>query len=588
MERNAHDEQLVAQCDAHTSALISWGIFFAPYSYATLVYMEKNIETKFAIRATNFIGDIIDDKVSLTPYENDTSLFEVHPTLVVKPKDAEDIKKMVTFVNSEKGNNPSLSLTARAAGTGMAGGALSESIIVDVTHMNHIKSVTTDRAVVEPGVFYRDLDTETKKLGVIMPSFPASRELCAVGGMTGTNASGEMTLTYGSTENWVKRLKVVLSDGGEYEFGPLSPAELEEKKKLMSFEGELYRKMHTLLEDNYDLIKKAEPKLAKNATGYALWKVWDRKTFDLTKLFVGSEGTLGLFTEIEFALIKPKEHRKLVVIFLPNLNNLAQIVAQVLTHKPETFESYDDHTFQFAIRFFPDIVKSLKTGIVKLGLSFIPEVFMVLRGGFPKLVLLAEFTGDSEEEATKKAEVAFADLKQFPVQTEIMRNQKDAQKFWTIRHESFNLLRNHGKADKTAPFIDDIIVSPEKLPEFLPKLAEVMSAYKLTYTIAGHIGDGNLHIIPLMNLRNARDRDIVMELGQKVFDLVFSFGGSMSAEHNDGLVRTPYLKQMYGDEVYRLFEETKNIFDPQHIFNPGKKVFGKGLDYVKDHIDKTY
>lgn len=550
--------------------------------------MEKNFKIGDAIRKAGFEGEILGDASDLIKYENDTSLFELRPALAVKPKTADDIKKLVAFVSEKKAMDSSLSLTARAAGTGMAGGALNDSIIVDVANMNHVKSVTTERAIVEPGVFYRDMDAETQKLGVIMPSFPASRMLCAVGGMTGTNASGEMTLTYGSTENWVKRLKVVLSDGNEYEFAHLSVAQLEEKKKLQNFEGEIYRRMHELLEKNYDLIKEARPKVAKNSTGYALWNVWDRQTFDLTKLFTGSEGTLGIFTEIEFALIKPKQHRKLLVIFLKDFDKLSEVVARVLTHKPETFESYDDHTFQFAIRFFPDIVKSLKTGIVKLGLSFIPEVFMVLRGGFPKLVLLAEFTGDTEAEAEQKANTAFEDLKQFPMQIEIMRTQKDAEKFWTIRHESFNLLRKHGGNDKTAPFIDDIIVSPEKLPEFLPKLAEVMKEYKLTYTIAGHIGDGNLHIIPLMNLRNARDRDIVMELGQKVFDLVFQFGGSMSAEHNDGLVRTAYLRQMYGDTIYRLFEETKDIFDPKNIFNPGKKVYGHDLAYIKEHIDKVY
>lgn len=550
--------------------------------------MNTNTQIGEAIRAQGFEGEILSDTTSLIRYENDTSLFELRPALAVMPNNTSDIKKLVSFVFNKKDEDSSLSLTARAAGTGMAGGALNDSIILDVGKMNRIKSVTTERAIVEPGVFYRDMDAATQKLGVIMPSFPASRMLCAVGGMTGTNASGEMTLTYGSTERWVRRLKVVLSDGNEYEFSALTPVQLEEKKKLQTLEGEIYRRMHELLEKNYNLIKNAKPKVAKNSTGYALWNIWDGKTFDLTKLFTGSEGTLGIFTEIEFALIKPKKYRKLVVIFLRDFSKVSEVVTKVLAHKPETFESYDDHTFQFAIRFFPDIVKSLKTGIIKLGLSFIPEALMVLKGGFPKLVLLAEFTGNTEEEATQKANLALEDLREFHAPMEIMRTQKDAEKFWTIRHESFNLLRNHGGKSKTAPFIDDIIVAPEKLPEFLPKLAEVMKEYKLTYTIAGHIGDGNLHIIPLMNLRNARDRDIVMELGQKVFNLVFSFGGSMSAEHNDGLIRTAYLKQMYGDEVYRLFEETKKIFDPKNIFNPGKKVFGHDLNYIKEHIDKVY
>ncbi len=542
---------------------------------------------KESISAT-FKGDLIDDKAACVPYENDASIFELKPLLVAKPKNVDDVKTLVRFVAEHKAEDPTLSLTPRAAGTGMAGGALSESIVLDVANLNHIKSVTTEHATVEPGVFYRDMDTATKELGLIMPSFPASRMLCAVGGMTGTNASGEMTLTYGSTRDWVKRLKVVLSDGNEYEFGPLTPAELEEKKKLSSLEGDIYRRMHELLEKDYDLIKKSKPNVSKDSTGYALWSIWDRKTFDLTKLFVGSEGTLGIFTEIEFALIKPREHRKLVVIFLKDLNILSTLIGRVLAHKPETFETYDDRVIKFIMRFLPDFVRVMKTGLIKLGLSFIPEVIMVFKGGFPRLVLLAEFTGENEEEATQKAQAAFDDLKQFNLQMEIMQTPKEAARFWTMRHESFNILRKHSGKNKTAPFIDDIIVAPEKLPEFMPKLDKIMAEYKLTYTIQGHIGDGNFHIFPLMNLHNSRDRDIVMELGQKVFDLVFEFGGSMSAEHNDGIIRTPYLRQMYGDAIYRLFEETKNIFDPQHILNPGKKVFGGDLAYVKDHIDKVY
>lgn len=551
--------------------------------------MKKDIQTADLIRNIGFEGEILSDTASLVHYENDTSLIELRPEIAVKPKNVEDIKKLVTLVSSKKAEDPTLSLTARAAGTGMAGGVLNESIIVDITNLNHVKSVTTERVVTEPGVYYRDMDVETRKLGVIMPAFPASRDLCAVGGMTGTNASGEMTLSFGSTRNWVKRIKTILSDGNEYEFKPLSVAELEEKKKLQGFEGDLYRRMYNLLENNYDTIKNAEPKVAKNSTGYALWKVWDRNTFDLTQLFTGSEGTLGIFSEIEFALIKPNEHRKLVVVFLKDFSKLTEVVATVLSHKPETFETYDDRVIQFTMRYLPEFVKTMKTGLIKLGLSFIPEAIMVLReGGMPKLVLLAEFTGETEEEALKKANDAFEDLKQYKLQMEIMQTSKQAEKFWKMRHDSFNIMRKHSGKNKTAPLVDDIIIDPKRLPEFLPKLEEIMSAYKIVYTIQGHIGDGNFHIFPLMDLHEQRYRDMIMEITSKVFDLVFSFGGSMSAEHNDGFIRTPYLRQMYGDKVMSLFEQTKNIFDPQNIFNPGKKVYGSDAQWVKDHIDKDY
>jgi FAD/FMN-containing dehydrogenase len=316
--------------------------------------------------------------------------------------------------------------------------------------------------------------------------------------------------------------------------------------------------------------------------------VWDRNTFDLTKLFVGSEGTLGITTEITFQLVEPKPKSKLLVIFIKDLAPLPEIVQKVLAHKPESFESYDDNTFKFAIRFFPDIVKSMKTGLISLAYRFLPEFMMILSGGVPKLILLAEFTGTDEQEILARAEAAQKDIASLGLKTHVTQSKEDAEKYWTIRHESFNLLRHHGGKKRTVPVFDDIVVDPQKLPEFLPRLTALMDEYKLVYTIAGHIGDGNFHIIPLMDLRKARERDIVIELAQKVFTLVFEFGGSMSGEHNDGLVRTPFLKQMYGEDIYRLFEKTKNIFDVRHIFNPGKKVFGGNFEDLKSHIDRVY
>ncbi len=535
-----------------------------------------------------FKGELLGDEKTLAEYANDASIFEIIPSLVARPRDVDDIKTIVALVSKHHADDPALSITPRAGGTGMAGGALTSSIVLDVGLLNKIKEVTLYRVIAEPGVFYSDLEKATLVKNRIMPSYPASKNICAIGGMVGTNASGEKTLTYGSTDSYVQNLKVVLSDGNEYSFGPLSKNALDEKMDMETFEGEIYRKIYNLIENNYDAIKMAKPHVSKNSTGYALWNVWDRTTFDLTKLFTGSEGTLGITTEITFGLVEPRSASRLLVIFVKDISSLPAIVSKVLANKPESFESFDDNTFKFAVRFFPDIVKSLKTGIIKLGLSFIPEFWMALTGGVPKLILLAEFTGTDQKEVDAQAKKTQEDLTGMGLKMHLAQTEADAKKYWTIRHESFNLLRNHGKGKRTVPVIDDIIVDPKHLPKFLPRLTAIMKEYNLLYTIAGHIGDGNLHIIPLMDLRKASERDIVMELAQKVFDLVFEFGGSMSAEHNDGIARTPFLKQMYGEKIYHLFEETKNIFDPQNIFNPGKKVYGNDMAYVKDHIDRVY
>ncbi|MEK9183611.1 MAG: FAD-binding oxidoreductase [Patescibacteria group bacterium] len=511
-----------------------------------------------------FKGDIFKDEETLKKYSRDASFFEVKPQLVVFPKDIDDLKNLVLFAIENK--NYGISLTARSGGTDMTGGPLNNSIIMDFTrYFNHIKEIKDGYAIAEPGVFYRDFEKETLKKNLLLPSYPASRNICAIGGMVANNSGGEKTLSYGKTEKYVKELKVILRDGNEYVFKPLTKEELDQKVQQKDLEGEIYKEIYQLVEENSSQIKLAKPNVSKNSAGYALWNIWDGATFDLTKLFVGSQGTLGIITEVKFQLIKPKKYSKLLVIFSKDFKPLAQIVGKVLRHKPESFESFDDHTLKLGIRYL----------FFRFALKFLPELYMIATSGLPKLVLLAEFTGDSINEAENKAKKAQLDLKELNLRTRITKDADDVEKYWTVRRESFNLLRTKIKGKKTVPFIDDIIVRPERLPEFLPKLEEILNQYKIIYTIAGHIGDGNFHIIPLMDLGDPQSKIIISELADKVYKLVFEFHGSMTAEHNDGIIRTPYLKEMFGEEVCGLFKKVKNIFDPDNIFNPGKKVILK-------------
>ena len=405
--------------------------------------------------------------------------------------------------------------------------------------------------------------------------------------MAANNSGGEKSLRYGKTDRFVTGLKVVLRDGEEYAFGPLTKPELDAKMLLKGLEGDIYRETYRLLEDNYDALQAARPNVSKNSAGYALWNVWDRKTFDLTKLFVGSQGTLGLITEITYRLVRPETHAKLVVIFLKDLEKLPDIVNAVLAHDPESFESYDDYTLKFAMRYFRDIMAALGTkSMFSLGWQFLPEVGMVLTGGFPKLVMLAEFTGASIEEVDKKIAGAVADLEPFGLPVRVTKTEEEAHKYWVIRRESFSLLRKHFKKAHTAPFIDDFCVRPEYLPKFLPELYAILAEYKLTLTIVGHVGDGNFHIIPIMDFHWPDMARVVRDLSQGVYDLVFRYGGTTTGEHNDGLIRSSFLRQMYGNDVYALFEETKRIFDPNGIFNPGKKV-GTDIDEALTHLKRS-
>ena len=171
-----------------------------------------------------------------------------------------------------------------------------------------------------------------------MPSYPASREICTMGGMVANNSGGEKSLHYGKTEDYVQELNVVLSDGEEYVFKAIGPEELEQKKLQNNLEGEIYRQMYALLEFNYELIQKARPNVSKNSAGYLLWNVWNRKRFDLAQLFTGAQGTLGLITKIKFRLIKPKKYSGLLIIFLRDLEFLGEVVNLVNKSEPESFE----------------------------------------------------------------------------------------------------------------------------------------------------------------------------------------------------------------------------------------------------------
>lgn len=532
-------------------------------------------------------GDVATDEETLKKHSRDASVFEVMPKVVVFPKDTEDVESLVKFVSDNKEKYPELSLTGRSAGTGMDGGSLSESIIVDFTkYFNNIKEIGDDFGVVEPGVYYRDFEKETLKKGLLYPSYPASKSICAIGGIVSNNSGGEKTLRFGQTNKNVKGLRMVLSDGNEYEFHKLNKAELAEKKAQDNFEGRIYKKVYELIEDNYETIQKAKPTVSKNSAGYYLWNVWDRENFDMTQLLVGSQGTLGLVTEAKLNLIKKAKYSKMLVVFLKDIKNLSRIVNVALKYEPESLEAFDDNTLKLAMRFLPDIAKKLGgRGFLSLVFSFLGEFFMVLRHGIPKFIVLVEITGDTEADIDNRLALLHKDLEKFNVTSKIMKKEEDAEKYLVMRRESFNLLRNKVKDKQATPFIDDIIVDPAKLPEFLPKLYDILEKHDIAPTLAGHAGSGNFHIIPLMDLSKEEERKKIPIVAEEVYDLVLEYGGSITAEHNDGLIRSPYLEKMYGAEVCGLFKKVKEIFDPKNIFNPGKKV-NADLDYAMEHIKK--
>jgi len=552
-------------------------------------------ELKETLQQINFSGELDDTPEVLEQYSHDASMFEIIPKVVASPVNADDVQRLVKYVADNKKTNPSLSLTARSAGTDMSGAAINDSIIVDFhTHLTKMIAIDGSSATFQPGMYFRDFDKETIKFNALLPSYPASRDLCTLGGMVNNNSGGEKSLEFGKTDQYVTELKFVFADGVERVVKPLNKAQLAAKMGQGDFEGTVYRQLYELIEANYDRIQSARPDVSKDSTGYHLWNVWNRETeiFDLTKAIIGAQGTLGFVTEATVRLVERPAHSGLLVLFLRDINGLGDLIKTVVDHKPATFEGFDDATLLLTLKFMPSFLKLLGPAkFIHLLLTLIPDGLQVLRG-IPKLILMVEFTGATEDEVREKIRALHKDLAPFKARYEINGFEEDptegaSEKFWIMRRNSFQLLRSKVKDKHTAPFIDDFVVKPEYLPEFLPQIRDIIKKYKLLATIAGHMGDGNFHVIPLMKLEDPNDRAKLEPAMKEVNNLVLKYNGSLSGEHNDGLIRGPWLKEMYGNEMVDIFKKTKDIFDPQHIFNPNKKAYATWeytFSHIRDHF----
>jgi FAD/FMN-containing dehydrogenase len=297
-------------------------------------------------------------------------------------------------------------------------------------------------------------------------------------------------------------------------------------------------------------------------------------------------------SDIHFKLVPARPHSGLLVMFLKGIDELGELIPKVLEHKPATFESFDDQTLWLSIRFMPSFLKMLgPKRFIHLLFTLIPDGLQLLRG-IPKLILMVEFNGQTEDEVRDKIKNLHKELKKKRAIYEINGFEEDAtegksEKFWIMRRYSFQLLRSKVKDKHTAPFIDDFIVNPPYLSEFLPKLRKIIRKYKLFATIAGHMGDGNFHVIPLMKIEDPKERKKLEPAMREVNNLVLHYHGSLTAEHNDGMIRGPWLETMYGKEIVDMFRQTKKIMDPENIFNPHKKADAT-WDYSMSHIREKF
>lgn len=506
-------------------------------------------------------------------YSTDASIFSVVPQGVLYPKSALDISKIVKVVNEE---NISTSLTVRAAGTCMSGGSLNEGLILDTTrHMNSVMSVdVSHKAItVEAGTLYRDIEKALTPHGLMFPPYTSSKDMCAVGGMIGNNASGELSVRYGATIDWVRSLDVVLADGNVYSLKELSKDEWKEKQILQNKEGEMYRFVAQKMDEYASDFKTHVPKVTKNAAGYQLWKVYNpnTQTYNLARLFTAAQGTLGVMTSATLSLTEIPRHRRLVVCALTELSVLGEVLHALKKLNPESVETFDVHTYALAKTYYPQEAKLV---------SFVSDNAL--------LTLFVQVAEETDEATKMRQDEVMSLLRTYSLAPYIPENEASVQAFFTIRRASFKMLKElKSVQSRVAPCIEDTIIPVERYGEFLARLQPILDDYSLTYTYAGHIGDGSIRLVPLVNFADSKTKEMLLELSHRVYDLTIELGGSISVDHNDGLLKTHYLEKQYGTRLTRMFKEIKTFFDPKNIFNPGKKVPTErqgSEEYAKEHM----
>lgn len=516
-------------------------------------------------------GEVDGSDATRKKYSRDASIFEVMPQGVLYPKDITDLQAIIRTVSKARQKGEKVSVTARNGGTCMSGGSLTEGYIIDMSrHFTHVGTLDKHaRSLwVQGGVMHTEIEKATQPHGLLFAPYTSSRDICGIGGMLGNNASGERSVKYGPTSSNVNKVKVMLADGEVYEFGPLTAAQVEKKKQLATAEGKIYREITKLLDNNWYTISHNHPKTKKNAAGYALWNLWDehRSHFNLAKLFVGSQGTLGIITEAELKLVPLSKAHRMIVVPISDLHDLTPVVKTLLEFDPEVCETFDHHTYELAEKLYP---QDANRAIAAKG---------------QHMIVFGIYAGDAQTHADKQASRAADKLSASGRTVHWIEDPAAVESFLLIRRKSFRmLLENPTKDYRAMAFLEDTIVPLEHYGEFLAALESILADYDMTYTYAGHIGDGSIRLVPLVNMEQAYAAERVMELEKRVNELVFAFGGSMSVDHNDGIIRTPFLEEMYGHEMNLLFKRVKHLFDPEGVFNPGKKVGGT-YDYAVKHI----
>lgn len=523
----------------------------------------------------HLVGEVMTSPEARSYFSTDGSIFQITPSIIAYPRNENDVRKTLRFSWQLAERGRILPITARGSGTDQGGAAIGSGVmLVFPAHMNRVLELDTKtgNVVVEPGINYGKLQQALHTHNRFLPPYPASLEYSTVGGAIANNAGGEKSIKYGATRDYVKSLRVVLANGEIIETKRLSKRELNKKLGLATFEGEIYRNLDALLEENEDLLQHTVLNVTKNSAGYALADVKRRDgSFDLTPLFVGSQGTLGVVTE---ATLKTSVHTPaatLIAAFCDDIQVAEQLIAELraLPDIPSALEVVDEHLLNLVRADNPNQLKG------------------IIDPPFPKLVFLIEFDNANERAQKRMAKKAAKILERYQVNFVIETDARKKEELWKIR-QSAAIIFGHGQGPaKALPIIEDGIVPVEKFNEYLSGVYDIFKRHGLSAAVWGHAGNANLHMQPFLDLGQVGDRQKIFKIIAEYYALVIGLGGSTSGEHNDGRLRGSYLPMLYGQEVYALFQKLKQIFDPYNILNPGVKM-NATLETIKPLIRNEY
>ncbi|MDP4273704.1 MAG: FAD-linked oxidase C-terminal domain-containing protein [Bacteroidota bacterium] len=524
---------------------------------------SETFSNQLALLRKSLEGDLFEDNVMRLLYSTDASAYKETPLAVIRPKKTADIQKIIEFATANH-----LTLIPRTAGTSVAGQVVGNGIVVDVSkYMNRILEVNEKEhwVRVQPGVVLDELNLFLQPYGLFFGPETSTSNRCMIGGMTGNNSCGAHSIIYGSTRDHVIEIKAVLSDGREVTFSSLTPEEFKQKCSGNLLENKIYQHISDILSDpeNQAEIRKEypDPDLKRRNNGYAIDLLLETQPFtgsgqpfNFCKLLAGSEGTLAFFTEIKLNLFPlPPKEKGLICVHCHSVDEALRANLLALQHHPDAIEMMD----------------KLVLDLSKDNIGQKPNRFFI--HGDPGALLLIEFARNSREELGNIKEAVENDLKAagYGYDYSIIYGT-DIKKVWAVRKAGLGLLSNMPGDAKPVAVTEDTAVNPQVLPEYIEEFKEMLSRYKLHSVYYGHAATGELHLRPILNLKDPKDIELFHTVALETARLVKKYKGSISGEHGDGRLRGEFLPLMVGEKNYRLLCNIKATWDPENIFNAHK------------------